>query len=187
MSGSSQMTFGDPLLPLVTMREMRVGLVVALVGGDEEIPELERTSSNGVTHELHDGHPGVVSDCSMPDHVLVAWEGLEHEGISTAIGFGATEHSGLTSRPRCRNPRRPVDEPRPAKPCRSRVSAPAIICVLALGACSFGDATDCGSSMASSSEPTPAPPSRTTATPQRSARGSSISGRPMTGPTSACP
>lgn len=92
MSGSSQMTFGDPLLPLVTMREMRVGLVVALVGGDEEIPELERTSSNGVTHELHDGHPGVVSDCSMPDHVLVAWEGLEHEGISTAIGFGADEH-----------------------------------------------------------------------------------------------
>jgi len=86
------MTFSDPPLPLVTMQEMHVGLSVALVQGDESIPELERTSPDGVIHELHDGHPGVVSDCSMPDHVLVAWEDLEQAGISTAIGFAADEH-----------------------------------------------------------------------------------------------
>lgn len=95
------MTFSDPLLPLVTVREMRVGLAVALVQGDESDPALERTTPDGVIHELHDGHPGVVSDCSMPDHVLVAWEGLEQAGISTAIGFTADEYGtypGLRSR-----------------------------------------------------------------------------------------
>ncbi|WP_295654168.1 hypothetical protein [uncultured Dietzia sp.] len=113
------MTFSGHPLPLVTMQEIRVGLAVALVGGDESIPELERTSPDGVTHELHDGHPGVVSDCSMPDHVLVMWEGLERAGISTAIGFAADEqgtYPGLRHRmppqeSHLVSPTRPADHP----------------------------------------------------------------------------
>lgn len=75
----------------VTVEQIRPGLRVAMVLGGDEIPEIERTTSDGVVREVREHHPGVVSDCSMRDHVLVAWEGLETAGISTAIGFGANE------------------------------------------------------------------------------------------------
>lgn len=78
----------------MTSDEMRVGLRVALVGDDDSIPELERTTDDGVVHRMHDGHPGVVADCSIYEHVRVAWEGLESAGISTAIGF-STDDDGV--------------------------------------------------------------------------------------------
>lgn len=80
----------------VTTEQMRVGLPVAL-GAPQEV-----LVPSGQTVVVPRGHPGVVRDCSMDEHVVVEWEGYEGSDLSLATGFSHTSggiYPGLRHRP----------------------------------------------------------------------------------------
>ena len=76
----------------VKASDMCVGLRVAANFCGSDIPVEERTKADGTSLPFMRGHRGIVKDCSMLDHVLVDWVGLEDAPISFGVGFGVNDY-----------------------------------------------------------------------------------------------
>lgn len=82
---------GREVVRHVNAGDVRAGLHVTAAFDGSTLPPMELTRADGTVAPFRHGHPGVVRDCSMPEHVLVDWEGLEDAPISIGVGFAMDE------------------------------------------------------------------------------------------------